>query len=346
MKKWRFVLLSMIIVVMMSGCSHKSNAELVDVEQFRCQDSIETVFEVLGESELKEYSYPSYLENGDMAYYERGYYIIFADIKDASYYLYEKVNLFGFNGYVVFDVRDDKETIQGIYCNLTLNDEEFNELVEYFEKKYGSYKVDNFGETIKTYEWIISEKNGKVGYGADEIGYDEIVIENRGDDKYIVAFNDEWSFENDKYYQALEESKKTQIETSEVLVEKEYDICGDDVRLLIVSKDEEYEFMCYGTARNKSNANILTMMLYTICEKMKEESYEYSIMVSYDNGGCIVLAWDGDSYITAGINEDGSATFSKPDWFEGEDTMSESELNEYAEVLTNAFKDTVSELQE
>ena len=109
--------------------------------------------------------------------------------------------------------------------------------MEGFEEKYGAYKEDNFGETIKTYEWIISEKNGKIGYGEDEIGYDEIVIENRGDDKYIVAFNDEWSFERNKYYEALEESQNPQSNW-ETMASQNYEYDGVTMDLTF-SKDEE-----------------------------------------------------------------------------------------------------------
>jgi len=346
MKKMRLYLLTVLLLFGVAGCGHKSNRELVDVEQFKCQDSIETVFNVLGETELKEYGYPSYLENDDIAYYERGYYIIFADIQNPRYYMYENVNLFGFNGYVVFDVREDKETIQGIYCNLTLTDEEFKEVIAYFMEKYGSYEVDSFGDTIKTYEWIISEEDGEVGYEADEIGFDSVVIENRGDDKYIIAFNDEWSFVVDEtYYKEVEESKETENETSDAIAKGEYDICGDSIRLYVIPKDDEYEFVCYGTAQNKANANVLTTMLYATCESMKDTFAEYSIMVSCEDGGSIILSWDGSSYITMGVNEDGSASFSTPDWYTGENSMSESEMLVYLEALKDAFDEFALEIK-
>lgn len=346
MKKKLLILICLLLTACLYGCSHKSNAELVDVEQFRCQDSIDTVFDVLGKVELKEYGYPSYLDNRDIAYYERGYYIIFADIKEPSYYLYENVNLFGFKGYVVFDVREDEETIQGIYCNLTLTDKEFEELIGYFSDKYGSYEVDDFGETIKTYKWTISEANGMVGYESDEIGYDEIVIENRGDDKYIIALNDEWSFTNDEtYFNKVEQAKKTENAPSTVIAQGEYDVCGDVVSFSVIVSDDKIHFVASANTKDIENAHTMVLFLYASCETIKEACDEYTLRTSYENGGSVTISWDGSEYSIRGMNEDGTAVLSSPDWYQPDEvSLSGSELEEYQKAFETAWAEFAEEL--
>ncbi len=37
-----------------TACGHNSSAEPIDLEQFKCSSSIQTVFEVLGETEKEE----------------------------------------------------------------------------------------------------------------------------------------------------------------------------------------------------------------------------------------------------------------------------------------------------
>lgn len=214
MKKWRFVLLSVIIVVMMSGCNHKSNAELVDVEQFRCQDSIETVFDVLGEGEFEEQETP----------FGTNY-----------YYTYEDVNLFGYSGELVFSIKDDKRTINDFYCELNLSNREYEELLSYLSQKYGSYEVNDKWSYCA---WEVSVEDGRIGYEDAEIGFDTISLQDNGNKKYTLFFKDEWSSVNDEvYFEALEESQNPDSDR-ETIGSKEYEYDGATMYLTF-SKDED-----------------------------------------------------------------------------------------------------------
>lgn len=214
MKKWRFVFLSMIMIVMMSGCNHKSNAELVDVEQFRCQDSIETVFDVLGEGEFEEQETP----------FGTNY-----------YYTYEDVNLFGYSGELVFGIKDDKRTINDFYCKLNLSNKEYEELLSYLSQKYGSYEVNDKWSYCT---WEVSVEDGRIGYEDAEIGFDTISLQDNGNKKYTLFFKDEWSSINDEvYFEALEESQNPESDR-ETIGSKDYEYDGVTMHL-IFSKDDD-----------------------------------------------------------------------------------------------------------
>ena len=164
-----------VIIFTLSGCGHKSTSELVDIEQFKCQNSIQTVFDVLGETDMETSS-------------------LIGD-----YYEYENLNLWGYDGYVDFRVRDDKETISSFECTLTLNDNEFEELLSRFSDKYGSYEVSNYTNQT-AYTWEFSEDE------SSDLGYNKLSIGYYGDKKYIVDFSDEWSmYKDDVYYEHLDE---------------------------------------------------------------------------------------------------------------------------------------------
>lgn len=40
---------------------------------------------------------------------------------DGDFYKYEGLNLWGYNGTAVFEVRDNYDAIQSFYCSMTLN---------------------------------------------------------------------------------------------------------------------------------------------------------------------------------------------------------------------------------
>ena len=198
----------------MSGCNHKSNAELVDVEQFRCQDSIETVFDVLGEGEFEEQETP----------FGTNY-----------YYTYEDVNLFGYSGELVFGIKDDKRTINDFYCKLNLSNKEYEELLSYLSQKYGSYEVNDKWSYCT---WEVSVEDGRIGYEDAEIGFDTISLQDNGNKKYTLFFKDEWSSINDEvYFEALEESQNPESDR-ETIGSKDYEYDGVTMHL-IFSKDDD-----------------------------------------------------------------------------------------------------------
>ena len=149
----KIILLTLITtVLMLSGCGHKSEEELIDIEQFKCQDSIQTVFDILGESQIES-------SEGKCKY--------------------EDLNLWGYNGSVSFELRDNKDTIKSFCCYLTLNKKEFEKVIFHFSEKYGSYEVDNWGENSTWYKWKIEDENK---------GYSEISIRANKNTEYAIFF--------------------------------------------------------------------------------------------------------------------------------------------------------------
>lgn len=194
MRKNRFVTILLMMAVMLGGCGkpNKSDGEFTDIEQFKCQDSIQTAFDVLGEKEIENNSF----------------------IGECC--KYENLNLWGYNGELLFRLRDDNDTISSFECNLKLNKKEFEDVLSQIENKYGEYEKSEYTNQI-AYVWEISEEK------AEEIGYNKISLSDYGDKKAVVKFSDEWSMYNDEaYFQHLEEEKELKV-----LAQKTYNI-GDD----------------------------------------------------------------------------------------------------------------------
>lgn len=206
-------------VLFLSGCGNKSDKEVTDIEQFRCQDSIETVFSVLGEVELESSAF------------------------GGEYYKYDNLNLWGYNGEVVFRVRDDKETIAFFYCNLKLNKKEFEDILSQLTDKYGEYEKKEYSNQI-AYVWRIPEDEAK------EIGYNKITFSDYGDKKAVVDFSDEWSiYKDEAYYKHLEEESKINV-----LAEKTYNIEDDTFQFVFEENKDGYNLSLLCDVNDKSDA--------------------------------------------------------------------------------------------
>lgn len=310
MKKLSWFAICMILILGMSGCGHKSNSELIDIEQFRCQDSIQTVFDVLG-----------------------------GENTEAERYVYEKINLWGYNGTATFCVRDDEETIQEFYCTLELNEKEFEKLISYFSEKYGAYVVDDFGETIKLYEWYISEENGEIGYEEDEIGYDRIVIQDNGEEEYKIFFKDEWSaIKDEAYYEAVEESSKIENEWNSLLSEKyEYDNESMSISLSVDDKNE-YHLSIYLDIEEKWKAAYAYTILSATIKGLEEK------IDSFDKFNTMILVSCGNDFISSnGIaytTEEPIETIDIATWItEGllDTKFNSEEAERFSDQLTNDF---------
>ena len=116
MKKYLFAVF--VLILLLTGCGHKSKEELTDIEQFKCSSSIETVFKVLGKTEISTWEH-----NGEY------------------YCKYENLNLWGYKGEAVFEIRDDMDTISEFYCILTLNKNKFIIIKSNLYEKYYSHKI-------------------------------------------------------------------------------------------------------------------------------------------------------------------------------------------------------------
>ena len=306
------IVIALVMAFCLAGCGHKSSAELTDIEQFKCQDSIQTVFDVLGESEILQ-----------------------SMVGDGQYYKYENLNLWGYEGNAVFDVRDDKDTIQNFYCNLTLENWEFEELISQFTEKYGSYEVDNYGETIKVYGWDIAEEE------AEELGYNDVHIQDNGDKKYTVYFSDEWSMLKDEaYYEYLEEKN-----TSKTLAEKTYSIGEDKFSFSFSESNGEYSFHLLCNIQDKVNAFYTQILLNEFVTSEEEslqplsEIFSYSIFVG--DGTSIHHSPDAGTFI---MSSDEDALFvSADEYFSAEWLVEEAdkleESSSYGEQVVNFMAD-------
>lgn len=217
-------ILMMMVAVVLGGCggSNKSSEELTDIEQFKCQDSIQTVFDVLGETEIE------------------------TDALEGELCKYEELNLWGYNGTAVFNLRDNNDTISGFYCVLKLNKKELEDVLSQLEEKHGEYEKHNYSNQV-AYMWKIPENE------AEELGYNNISFNDYGDKKIIISFWDEWSAKKDEaYYKHLEEQEKS---NSKTLREKTYNIGEDEFHFsLQQDEDDEYRLMLLCIIEDKSDA--------------------------------------------------------------------------------------------
>ena len=310
-KRLSFICFIVILCYLVVGCGHKSTKELSDVEQFKCQDMIDTVFEYFGETDIKS-SYGN------------------------EYYSYGDLNLWGYTGEVVFEVRGDKKTIQEFYCHLTLYQKEFEKLLEYFSDKYGSYEVSNYGETVKTYKWKITDKK------AEELGYNSVHIQCNTDKKYTVYFVDEWSYENDEaYYKHLEELKENELQ---VLSKKSYNIREDTFDFIFGEDNNGYNFSLICKIQDKSDAFYTHISLNAIMKssddniKMFLDNFNFSYCIFIGDGTFLMRTKD----LLWIVPEDGNPIdvdeYFSTEWFANEANLESDYGTQVVNFLTDFIK--------
>lgn len=256
-KTKRFITILLMMAVILGGCGNKSKEELTDIEQFRCQDSMDMVRDILGESELK------------------------TGILGAEYYEYEELNLFGYNGSAIFKVRNDKDTIQSFCCNLQLNKKEFEDVLSQLKDKYGEYERNEYTNQI-TYVWELSEDKAK------EIGYNRISLSDKGDKKAVVDFSDEWSiYKDDAYYKHLEEEEQKKNQTN-ILAQKTYNIGEDTFDFSFGQRENgDYSLTLLCKIEDKSDAYMTHISLNALFNSDEESikaltetmNFTYSIII-------------------------------------------------------------------
>lgn len=286
MKKLLTIILCAFIL---TGCGNKSNKELTDIEQFKCQDSIETVFNVLGKTEMEENAHIG------------------------ECYRYENLNLYGYNGKAIFRVRNDKDTISSFECYLTLNKKEFEDVLSQLSNKYGEYEKSEYTNQI-AYVWEFSDSE------ATELGYNRISLSDYGDKKAVINFSDEWStYKDEEYYKYLEEKNKP-----EVLSEKTYDIGNDSFSFTLEEKNNEYNFFIYCNVEDKSDAFAVYTALNSFMNSNDSETkkmvdkfgFSYGIYIGEDNT-ILVRTADSLSFMSGDKIVSADEYFSG-DWFANE----------------------------
>ena len=292
MKKLLTIILCAFIL---TGCGNKSNKELTDIEQFKCQDSIETVFNVLGKTEMEENAHIG------------------------ECYRYENLNLYGYNGKAIFRVRNDKDTISSFECYLTLNKKEFEDVLSQLSNKYGEYEKSEYTNQI-AYVWEFSDSE------ATELGYNRISLSDYGDKKAVINFSDEWStYKDEEYYKYLEEKNKP-----EVLSEKTYDIGNDSFSFTLEEKNNEYNFFIYCNVEDKSDAFAVYTALNSFMNSNDSETkklvdkfgFSYGIYIGEDNT-ILVRTADSLSFMS------GDKIVSADEYFSGDWFMNEFHESDY-----------------
>lgn len=313
-KTKRFITILLMMAVILGGCGNKSKEELTDIEQFRCSSSIETVFKALGKSEILTWEHNGY-----------------------AYCKYENLNLWGYKGEVIFEIRDDMDTISEFYCTLTLNKKELSNLISIFDGKYSLHETKEYGKD-KLYEWNIDDEK------AEELGYDTIYISDKGDKKVEVSFFDKYTIWKDEaYYQHLEEEEQKETELNVIASEK-YKVDGEDVGIILSEKDGTLDISIMGNANSEEKASIMLATYVSELEKLTPLN-SYSVCVFCDKLFVTHSKNSDGKTNTYGTNADGSMAFSAPDWLKTEITMTESELNLYVGDLLEKlveFSDNIS----
>ena len=307
MKRRSFLILP--LVVLMAGCGHKSKNELVDIEQFKCQDSIQTVFDVLGSAELQEDSFLGEI------------------------YEYNNLNLWGYDGYAIFRVRADEDTIQSFDCHLTLNKKEFEDVLYQLSDKYGHYEKSEY-TTQTAYTWEIPEDD------AQRLGYCRISFSDYGDKKAVIDFSDEWSICTDEaYYEHLEEEKQ-----ANVLSSKTYTIGEDTFDFSFEQNgNDDYSFKLLCWIADKADAFSAQVSLNAIMnsDEPSIKSFLDAIDFSYYifiGDGTIIIKTENISYVTSNNGEIVDIT----DYFSPEWTLSEERHDsDYGTQIVNFMVDFI-----
>ncbi len=281
MKKIVIGLIGVLACVLFAGCGVKSEpqtadmGQTVDIEQFRCQDSIQTVFDVLGKTALV------------------------SNNSGVSYYRYENLNLWGYEGEAIFFVRDDKDTIKMFICYLTLTEEEIEELYSYFSEKYGSYVEQEYINGDKADKWYLEKEK------AEEAGYDDIRIQCSENEKYTVYFEDKWSeSEDETYYKYLKEQEGSESEETkskeseigeyeseeyefEIVADETYSIGDDTFHFTISGGDANYHLSLFCKIEEKIDAFYTNIALNALMTS--EDQNIAAIVNGFDFSYTIVL---------------------------------------------------------
>lgn len=308
MEKVFAVMASLVLCFGLTSCGHKSDKKLTDAEQFKCSDSIQTVFDILGETELK------------------------TGVLDSEYYKYEDLNLWGYNGTAVFNVRDDKDTIQSFHCSFTLDEKEFEDVLSQLENKYGEYEKHEYSNQI-AYVWEISEDE------ADKIGYNEISFSDYGDKKAIVKFSDEWSmYKDEAYYEHLEEEKEVKV-----LAQKTYDIGEDTFNFMFGQKGNgDYSFNLTCQIADKADAFYTHISLNALFNSDDESikaltdtmNFTYSILIG---DGTLLMRSDSFLYLIKDDEVIEAEDYFSPEWL----ISDEYQESDYGTQVTNFLVDFI-----
>lgn len=308
MKKIITVLLMM--AVLMCGCGEgekKTNSEQVDIEQFKCQDSIQTVFDVLGEKEILQSPYAN-----------KGYYC-----------KYENLKLLGYKGEVIFTIEDDKDIIDSIYCYLNLSDEELKKMTEYFSEKYGKCEETKSSEE-KKYQWDIESK---------ELGYNSIDIQRNENGGYTIKFSIIERDVSEENQNKIEETNNLKESDKETISSEKYEFDGGTVDMTL-SKDSKDKY--YYTISILSETPWKAAYAYYVClgiansEKFKEVAEPNVMMGCGDVFISDIMSWK--------TNENGETEpIDGTQWIS--DTLSETqvdeELKEFTDELTGFITDFI-----
>jgi len=304
------------VCVFFVGCGNKSDSELVNIEQFKCQDSIETVFNVIGEMDIEVNKYIG------------------------ECYRYKNLNLFGYNGEALFRVRDDKETIKSFECNFKLTQKEFEDVLSQLVNKYGQYeKAENLGQIV--YIWKISDDK------AEQLGYNRISFTDYGDKKATIDFSDEWSTRTDEAY--YESFKKTEsiddAENTTVVLKEEYNIGDSDIMTVAITENENKESLYISAeVANEYKASLVFIYLYSILSDSILEKTDYGILITSDSGMVSLIGGK-----PMGTNKDGSAVLTIPDWVIQDTescTLSDTEQSEIINTVRECISDFSGNLGE
>lgn len=305
MKKTIVVIL--LIVLMLPGCGQTKDSEMVDIGQFKCEDSIETVFNILGETEIS------------------------IDGLEGDRYEYDNLNLYGYEGKAVFKVRDDKDTISSFYCSFQLNDKERNDVLLLLENSYGEYEKSEYANQI-AYVWDVSEME------TNKLGYSRISLSDYGDKKVVIDFSDEWSGYNDKaYYEYLEE-ESGQAENSDAGTTFKFGNSGE----MAIIIDEASSIKVYINSESAEECSLAFAYYFSSLSSDEMENCNVSILVNYTKDLSMLWNKTESGQTVTGINLDGSSTSELPDWIVtdlSKLTLSEDEQEKMvSELQENTFR--------
>lgn len=142
----------------------------------------------------------------------------------------------------------------------------------------------------------------------------------------------------------IEEDEESDIEEVEeekeeinIISRKEYELDGEEVTIILDEDDGNYKVTVFGYANTEEKASILLTSLST---HMK--GIDYSISVRYEE---LFMTVTSDGTI-AGVNRDGSVSYSAPDWygFPEEENLTE-EQKEYFQDIIKIEEDFLENIQ-
>lgn len=192
-----------------------------------------------------------------------------------------------------------------------------------------SYKEDKLSRVELNFQKTYSNLNGK-----------HVVVMGNPDKNATYQGLKNCNIISGDYVEEIEEQKETKEELN-TIKKKGFIVDGEELNVAIVEEDNKMRLVAFGHAKTEEKACLMLSVLKTSFDKIDTVA-GYDIVVFCEKL-LVTYKTTDNGFEVFGTNKDGSLAYSAPDWLVADFTMSEDEMNSYAEEILIALKEFAKE---